>query len=100
MSNSHVRPCELEKEPLFIPHRTLMNWSKQLREKGIFFKGRNEPKQAYIERGYFKLKDHYIERSEHDGFTVIKVLVTQKGLSFLSTLFDIGLNKHKKASLV
>lgn len=32
--NSHVRPRDLENEPLFIPHRTLMNWISQLREKG------------------------------------------------------------------
>ena len=28
----------------------------KLREKGIFFKHRNEPKQEYIDRGYFTLK--------------------------------------------
>jgi anti-repressor protein len=28
----------------------------KLREKGVFFKNRNEPKQEYIERGYFELK--------------------------------------------
>ena len=31
---------------------------KTLREKGIFFKNRNEPKQEYIERGYFELRQH------------------------------------------
>jgi hypothetical protein len=34
MLNGHVRPCDLEEQPLCIPHRTLMNWCKQLREKG------------------------------------------------------------------
>jgi len=34
MVNDHVRPCDLEGPPLSIPHRTLMNWTKQLREKG------------------------------------------------------------------
>lgn len=34
MENGHVRPCDLEKAPLCIPHRTLMNWLRQLRAKG------------------------------------------------------------------
>lgn len=60
---------------------------QKLREKGIFFKNRNEPKQEYVERKYFSLKEKYIERNNHDGFVVIKVLVTQKGLEFLANLF-------------
>lgn len=60
---------------------------QKLREKGIFFKNRNEPKQEYVERKYFSLKEKYIERNSHDGFVVIKVLVTQKGLEFLANLF-------------
>ncbi len=34
MENGHVRACDLEKAPLCIAHRTLMNWLKQLREQG------------------------------------------------------------------
>jgi phage antirepressor YoqD-like protein len=60
---------------------------EKLREKGIFFKNRNEPKQEYIERGFFQLKEKFIERNNHDGFVVIKVLVTQKGLEFIANLF-------------
>ncbi|MBF0503413.1 MAG: hypothetical protein HQM09_25075 [Candidatus Riflebacteria bacterium] len=42
MGNGHVRPCELEGPPLFIPHRTAMNWAEQLREQGpgSFFRPR------------------------------------------------------------
>lgn len=61
---------------------------KQLREKGIFFKNKNEPKQAFIERGYFKLKEAFIETNTHGTISVIKVLVTQRGLGYLSTLFE------------
>lgn len=61
---------------------------KKLRDMGIFFKNRNEPKQEYIKRKYFVLKEKYINRNNHDGFVVIKVLVTQKGLEFLSQVFD------------
>lgn len=60
---------------------------KQLREKGIFFKERNEPKQMYVDRGLFELKEQFISRTNHEGFVIIKVFVTQKGLSFLSGLF-------------
>lgn len=60
---------------------------KRLREQGVFFKNKNEPKQQYIDRGYFQLKEKWIDRNEHDSFLVIKVLVTQRGLGFLSTLF-------------
>lgn len=60
---------------------------KELREKGIFFKNKNEPKQAFIERGYFKLKEAFIETNTHGTISVIKVLVTQRGLGYLSTLF-------------
>ncbi len=40
MRNGHVRACEFEKEPLLIPHRTLMNWGQRLRKEGpdSFFK--------------------------------------------------------------
>lgn len=60
---------------------------KQLREQGIFFKGKNEPKQLYVEKGYFQLKEKWIDRTEGNSFMVLKVLVTQRGLGFLSTLF-------------
>lgn len=57
---------------------------KRLREDGIFFKNRNEPKQEFIERGYFDVRKSSIERNEHPDFTVIKVLVSPKGLFWLS----------------
>jgi Rha family phage regulatory protein len=60
---------------------------KKLREKGIFFKNRNEPKQEYIKRGYFLLKEKLIERDNHESFVVLKVLATQKGLEFINRLF-------------
>lgn len=34
MENNHIRPCDLERPPLCIPHRTLMNWVGQLRDEG------------------------------------------------------------------
>ena len=70
---------------------------RRLREKGIFFKNRNEPKQEYIDRGYSELKEKYIDRNNHDGFTVIKVLVTQKGLDFLAKMFEVVKSKKQLA---
>lgn len=60
---------------------------QKLREKGVFFKGKNEPKQEYIDRGYFELKEKFIERNNHPGFVALKVLVTQKGLAYIHKLF-------------
>lgn len=37
----------------------------KLREKGIFFKERNEPKQEYIKKGFFELKEKWIQRDHH-----------------------------------
>ena len=34
MENGHVHARDLEKPPLCIPHRTLMNWGSQYRKKG------------------------------------------------------------------
>lgn len=61
---------------------------KKLRELGVFFKNRNEPKQEYVDRKYFELKEQWIERNNHDGFMVMKVLVTQKGLDFINRILD------------
>ena len=34
IANGHVRACEITRSPLGIPHRTLMNWTRQLAEQG------------------------------------------------------------------
>lgn len=57
---------------------------KKLREMGVFFQSKNEPKQEFINRGYFLLKQKWIERNEHESFCITKVLVTQRGLAYLS----------------
>lgn len=65
---------------------------KKLRENGIFFKDRNEPKQKYIEQKLFVVKEKLINCSGYNSFTVLKVLVTQKGLEFLANLFKKEIN--------
>lgn len=72
---------------------------KKLRAQGVFFKNRNEPKQEFIKRKFFVLKEKYIKRNNHDGFVVVKVLVTQKGLEFLSKIFDSPDGNNKLARI-
>jgi anti-repressor protein len=72
---------------------------EKLRQNGIFFKNRNEPKQEYIERGFFELKEKWIDRDRHDGFTVIKVLVTQKGLEYIGSLFKSSVKPKQMLKL-
>jgi len=55
---------------------------EKLREDGIFFKNRNEPKQQYINL-YFELREKLVETKERN-FSVTKILVNQKGLYWLS----------------
>lgn len=60
---------------------------KKLREAGVFFANRNEPKQKYIDAGYFEMKEKPIPRENHPGFVVMVVLCTQKGLAYINHLF-------------
>lgn len=72
---------------------------KKLREIGIFFKNRNEPKQEYVDRKYFELKEQWIERNNHEGFAIVKVLVTQKGLEFINGKLS-GIKADKKLAKI
>lgn len=64
----------------------------ELRTKGVFFKNRNEPKQQYIESGYFELKAKEITPNNSPSFSVPKILVTQKGLFWLSKMYGSDYN--------
>ncbi|MBA7539158.1 hypothetical protein ES705_31437 [subsurface metagenome] len=57
---------------------------KKLRVLGVYFKNRNEPKQKYVEAGYFKLKEHIIPRKNYPDKLFIKVLVTQMGIGVVN----------------
>ena len=60
---------------------------KKLKEKGVFFK-RNEPKQKYVDAGYFELTQlPPIHRNNHPDLIVMKVICTQKGLAYINHLF-------------
>lgn len=60
---------------------------QKLRKAGVFFSNRNEPKQRFVNAGYFEMKEKFIERDNHPGFVVTKTLVTQKGLAYINHLF-------------
>ena len=60
---------------------------QKLRQAGVFFSNRNEPKQRFVNAGYFEMKEKFIERDNHPGFVVTKTLVTQKGLAYINHLF-------------
>lgn len=67
---------------------------KELRDRGIFFKNRNEPKQEYVERGYFQLFMVVIETNTHGDLSKTKIVVPQKGLSWLAKIFCSDLNNQ------
>ena len=69
---------------LKIPSMGRNKFFNKLRADGILFNSRNEPKQQYINQGYFEMREKKIERENHNSFIVNKVLVTQKGLFWLS----------------
>lgn len=67
-----------------------------LRDTGVFFKNKNEPKQQHVHAGYFIVKEQYIEDIDQ---TMIKVLVTQKGLEWLNKRLSGELFKPLKLAL-
>ena len=73
---------------------------KKLKEKGILFK-RNEPKQKYVDAGYFELTQlPPIHRNNHPDLIVMKVLCTQKGLAYINHLFGGKPSDGKIAPIV
>jgi len=43
------------------------------------------------------LKEKWIDRNNHEGFMIVKVLVNQKGLVFINKLFDNEIPSKKLA---
>lgn len=61
---------------------------KKLREQGVFFTSKNEPKQRFVQAGYFILTQlPPIKRSDGSDFIVMKTICTQKGLAYINFLF-------------
>ena len=60
----------------------------KLRDAGIFFKDRNEPKQKYIDAGYFEMTLlPPIRRDNHPDILCQKVFCNPKGLAYINHLF-------------
>lgn len=61
---------------------------KKLRESGIFFRNRNEPKQKYVDAKYFNLVEgNPISRSDGSIMIPVTVYCTQKGLAYINHRF-------------
>lgn len=62
---------------------------EKLRSEGILFKTTNEPKQEFVNRGYFKLTEKLIKRLGHPDKVVMTTYVTQKGLAFIAKTLGV-----------
>lgn len=61
---------------------------KKLKEAGVFFANRNEPKQKYIDAGYFEMTLlPPIHRDNHPDIMYQKVLCNPKGLALINLMF-------------
>lgn len=70
---------------------------KTLREKGVFFKNSNEPKQEYLKRGYFRVKEKIIgERSSGEAIITMQTFITQKGLGFIAKTIGVVIPQIKR----
>lgn len=73
---------------------------KKLREKGVFFNERNEPKQKYIDAGYFQMTLlPPIHRNNHPDILCQKVYCNPKGIAFINHLFGGNQTKVKRAKI-
>ncbi len=68
---------------------------KTLREKGIFFKNDNEPKQIYVDKGYFRMKEIVINEVPRT-----QTLFTQKGLGFIAKTLNIVMEPLKQVKTI
>ncbi|WP_185269450.1 phage antirepressor KilAC domain-containing protein [Chryseobacterium bernardetii] len=68
---------------------------KILREKGIFFKNGNEPKQSYVDRGYFRMKEIIV-----NDVIRTQTLFTQKGLGFIAKTLEIVVEPIKQVKTI
>ena len=61
---------------------------KKLREGGVLFKSSNEPKQQFMDCGYFKVKEKMFQTDEGPQIK-LQTFVTQKGLGYLAKIFQV-----------
>lgn len=56
-------------------------------------------RKSDVDAGYFEMTEKFIERNEHPGFVVTKVICTQKGLAYINTLFGGNKSDGKLARI-
>lgn len=65
---------------------------KKLRESGIFFKGKNEPKQKYCDADYFRVVERSPIETSNGLMIPVTVYCTQKGLAYINLKFGNNQN--------
>lgn len=65
---------------------------KKLRESGIFFKSKNEPKQKYCDADYFRVVERSPIETSKGLMIPVTVYCTQKGLAYINLKFGKGRN--------
>lgn len=60
-----------------------------LRKEGMIFQNGREPKQEYVERGYFEVKATLVPREGNTPIVSKQTLVTQKGLAYIAKKLNI-----------
>lgn len=55
---------------------------QQLRDWGLVFKNKNEPKQEYVDRGYFEISQG-VKESSKGSFTWLTMRITPKGQAYI-----------------
>lgn len=69
---------------------------KKLRESGIFFKGKNEPKQKYCDADYFRVVERSPIETSSGLMIPVTVYCTQKGLAYINLKFGKNQNNIHK----
>lgn len=70
---------------------------RHLREKGIFYKGKNEPMQRFVDSGHIKLIQTFIDPK---GVPVLKPVFAQKSLPGFAKMFGVVENKFSKIKTI
>lgn len=70
---------------------------KHLREKGIFYKTKNEPMQKYVDSGHIKLIQSWVDPK---GVPVLKPVFAQKSLPGFAKMFGVVENKYTKIKTI
>src|SRR5690606_17939182 len=69
---------------------------RKLRELGILFRNSNEPKQIYVDRGFFKVSEVW---NDALGKPILQTVVSQKGLAFIGIKVGAVTNHIEKINI-